>query len=150
MTTPLTDPPGPEAPTARPRDRRLAPRYAPARDATQLGWWEDGQFRTADARLRNISSGGAAVNLGGTGPDTAGAWVCILMPGTDVWVQASVAGAVAAEDGTPHVRLTFAEPCPDDVLISAVGDDIPAPADGTEAPATGSEAPLVLGRVVVD
>jgi hypothetical protein len=135
--------------TARPKDRRETPRYDPTIDSAKLGWWEAGEFQTAQARLQDISSGGAALGVDRDGPVAPEIWMCVATPGQGVWVQASVA-AMDDGDGERRVRLAFAESCPYDVLKVAAWGTASArpvpPASGRGIP----NSPAVVGEGSLD
>src|SRR3954454_3259712 len=97
------------------QDRRRAPRYPAAVDLAQVGWWEDQQFRTAPARLKDISSGGAALLVDGQDVSSSSLWMCLVGEKPTGWISANLAGAHTSEDGVQLVRLSFAESCPYDV-----------------------------------
>lgn len=93
-------------------DRRRATRYPAVVDAARVGWWEGKHFRTAPARIEDISTGGAAISIG---PDSLSApvlWVCLAGPTPNEWVQAHLTGVTTAEDGSRTVRLAFPLSCP--------------------------------------
>jgi hypothetical protein len=102
------------------QDRRRAPRYPAAVDRAQVGWWEDKQFRTAPARLTDISSGGASLVLDGQGVPSSFLWMCLVGEKPTGWISANLAGAQTSEDGVQLVRLAFAESCPYEVFKTAV------------------------------
>src|SRR4051812_37135064 len=133
--------------TARPEDRRREPRYAPVVDQARLGWWEGEQFRIAVARLRNISSGGAALTVACDAP-MAPVWMSVVTPGQKEWVLAKVAGIFKSDEGAHCVRLAFVEPCPRNVIEAAVSGSTPAPAPAETKPAVvrRSEPPTWIRR----
>jgi hypothetical protein len=147
--SPIRGPREGEVRTARPEDRRETPRYDPAIDTAKLGWWEAGEFHTAQARLQDISSGGAALGVDRDGPVADEIWMCVATTGEGVWVQASVA-ELDDGDGERRVRLAFAESCPYDVLKVAAWGTASArpvlPVAGRGIPAS----PAVVGEGSLD
>jgi len=133
---------GPEGSMMHPQDRRTSPRYAPALDQAHVGWWGGKHFRTTPAKLQDISSGRAALIVDGQTTAPAAVWVCVIGQGPTEWVQATIVGTAAGEDGTQQARLTFTEGCPYELFKAAVwGDQAaqpPAPAAyEPPAPSTG-------------
>lgn len=53
----------PQGPSRANSDRRGELRYRLAMEQGQVGWWEGAEFVTADARLIDIGTGGAAVRV---------------------------------------------------------------------------------------
>lgn len=109
------------------QDRRRALRYPAAMDQAEVGWCEDKQFRTAAARLKDISSGGAALILDGQEVASTSLWMRLGGENPTQWISANLAGAQTSEDGVQLVRLAFAEPCPYDVFKTAVWGTSSAP-----------------------
>src|SRR5271166_1579414 len=101
-----------------PPDRRCSFRYSPTSDLACLGWWEGGQLRTAQVRLRNISMGGALVSLGQERPDSENVGVDLVGQDVSRWARAAVAEVMVDDAGNHLVRLTFPEGCPYEVFRS--------------------------------
>jgi hypothetical protein len=117
------------------RERRGSPRYAPVRDAVQLGWWEGADFRTAPGQLTDLSHGGAALIAEFPVVESDAFWVRLVRAGPSGWVPASVAGVEASELGGERVRLAFPEPCPYDFFRAVVFGTPPAPGLAPARPA---------------
>lgn len=126
-------------------DRRSTPRYAPAQDQARLGWWDGGRFVSAEARLRDISSGGAALRVDHDSPPPPGSvWVCLA--GAGEWVATDLAGSSTSDNGACAVRLEFASVCPYEVFKAAVwggtASPFPSPAPAvTSGPSPEAAAP---------
>ena len=113
-------PPAGESARTHAQDRRKEPRYPPATDLAHIGWCEGEEFCTVQAQLQNISNGGAALDLARDRPASPDLWMCVVTAGPTEWLQASIAGSQATEDGGQRVRLAFVEPCPYDVFKAVV------------------------------
>ena len=46
-------------------------------ESLYLGWWEEPEFHTCAAALRNVSHGGALVDVAVRSPDGASLWLCL-------------------------------------------------------------------------
>jgi hypothetical protein len=86
-------------------ERRAEPRYRSTTGKTFLGWWEAETFRAELGTLRDVSAGGAAVEITAGLPSTDEVWLCITGPGRVHWAAARVVGR-----GTQVAHLAFAEP----------------------------------------
>src|SRR5437763_3430086 len=81
------------------RDRRTSPRHRPAFDQLRIAWMEGRGLRRIEARLRDLSSGGALIAV--DAPLTAQGPVWIGLEGTpiDQWVLAEVVRVESGEAG---------------------------------------------------
>jgi len=125
------------------QDRRNATRYPAAAAGSGLarvGWWEGKHFRTAAARIEDISTGGAAVALDSEARTSTAVWISLEGPGPVEWVEARLAGVATAEDGSQVVRLAFPMSCPYEVF-KAVAWGEPAPRSARPAPDPPPVAP---------
>ncbi len=111
-----------------PTDRRSSTRYVPAADQARVGWWEGVHFRTAAARLTDISVGGAAVTVDPPAFQATTVWVCLVDQSAPEWVEADSAGSITETDGAQRLRLAFTHSCPYEVFKAAVWGDLAAPA----------------------
>ncbi len=102
------------------QDRRCATRYRAVEDRARVGWWEGKHFRSAPARIEDISTGGASVCLGQEPLNAQGVWVRLAGTGPDQWVQAQLVGVATAEDGSQVVRLAFPQSCPYEMFKAVV------------------------------
>ena len=102
-------------------DLRETPRFLPAADRVVIGWWNGRDFRRAEARLLNISRGGAAVAFSEVIEAGAEAWFCILGARLSGGVRVRVVGHDPIEEcGSTRIRLQFQPRCPDDILEVAL------------------------------
>ncbi|MDR3637747.1 MAG: hypothetical protein P4L84_28330 [Isosphaeraceae bacterium] len=92
-------------------DRRHGFRYQPVVEKAYLGWWEAESFRAELGVLRNISAGGAAVELESRLAHVDTVWFCVAGPGRVTWTPARLAG----QEGRV-LRLSFTEPFPNDLF----------------------------------
>ena len=92
-------------------DRRREPRYVPGVAEAYIGWWEGETFRAELGKLRNLSVGGAAIELEADPGDTDAVWLCVVGPGRVTWMPARLVG----REGRVG-RIQFAEPFPDDLF----------------------------------
>jgi hypothetical protein len=124
---PLTDS-GPTLDTEKGRrmartERRNSHRYIPAREAICLGWWQGRQFRTVAARLRNLSTTGALIDIETDRPPSKNVWICVAGQAPGKWVQAALLDELVDSPGPAEIRLSFAEPFPYDEFKIAVWGD---------------------------
>lgn len=104
--TPLPDPAAVTFP-----DRRRAPRFKPVIENAFLGWWEGDSFCAEQGALRNVSEGGAAIELEHLPPNVETVWLCVAGPGRVTWAPARLSG----HEGRV-ARLAFTEPFPDELF----------------------------------
>jgi PilZ domain len=96
-------------------NRRSSPRQSAAENRARLEWWDAGQFHESDARLADISEGGALVVVESPPPLDATVWCSLGEPTPTDWVKAMV---VRHGDGN-HVGLSFPTSCPFDFRLAA-------------------------------
>jgi hypothetical protein len=103
------------------RDRRFMPRHEPAEFALWLGWWRgDAEFFANNARLINISRGGALLTAIDPPPQRHKVWICLGSPDPTNCVEATVLGVTTVRRRQCAVRVSFARPCPQDFFEAAV------------------------------
>ncbi|MCA1686438.1 MAG: hypothetical protein LC745_10790 [Planctomycetia bacterium] len=107
-------------------DSRGSSRYEAVKSAVYLGWWEEPEFRTCAAALRNLSHGGAMVHVALLPPEGSGLWLCLAGTPPGEWVQVSVVTAAGRAPGPYQVRLMFVESCPYEMFNGAVLGITPA------------------------
>jgi len=101
-------------------DSRCSSRYPAVRTAVYLGWWEEPEFRTSLAELRNLSHGGALLRVAGRPPAGLGLWLCLAGAPPGDWVEVDVVDHSVAAGGVNEVRVKFTEACPYDMFNAAV------------------------------
>jgi hypothetical protein len=97
-------------------------RYDAVQPMVYLGWWEEPEFRTFAAELRNVSNGGALVVAPVSPPEAGELWICMsgaASSGGD-WAEVSVVSVADEPDGLYHVRLRFKASCPYEMFTLAV------------------------------
>jgi hypothetical protein len=102
-------------------ERRKEARYMPVARRAYVGWWEDGTFRTASARVENLSRGGAAVLVEGSPPALmTPAWLCLIGPVRPDWYAGQVVDRAETAGAGRVVRVALARPLPYDVFKAVV------------------------------
>ncbi len=99
-------------------DNRDSSRYEAVKSAVYLGWWDEPEFRTCAAALRNLSHGGALVNVSMRLAEGARLWLCLAGTPPGDWVPVSVVSVTGV--GPFQVRLRFPDSCPYEMFNQAV------------------------------
>jgi hypothetical protein len=101
-------------------DRRRACRYPTVSNQARLGWWSGADFSEVDARLGDISQGGALVVATGVLP--AGAvFLRLSGPIETGWFPAEVLRTVSVARSSCLIALAFPETCPYDLFTGVRG-----------------------------
>ena len=101
-------------------DNRCSSRYEAVKTAVYLGWWEEPEFRTCAAALRNLSHGGALVHVAVLPTEGASVWLCLAGTPPGEWVEVAVVAVTGKGPGAYQVRLKFPEACPYEMFNGAV------------------------------
>ena len=103
-------------------ESRQSYRYDAVQSPTFLGWWDEPEFRTFAAELRNVSYGGALLVTPLAPPASTDLWLCMSSPSSVAadWAEVSVVSVTDEPDGLYHVRLRFNESCPYEMFNLAV------------------------------
>jgi hypothetical protein len=101
-------------------DSRCSSRYEPVKSAVYLGWWDEPEFRTCAAALRNLSHGGALVHVALRPPEGTSLWLCLAGTPPGEWVEVWVVSLTSPRNGQYHLRLKFPEACPYEMFNAAV------------------------------
>ena len=101
-------------------DNRCSSRYEPIKNSIYLGWWEEPEFRSSLAVLRNLSHGGALVHLNHKPPEGASLWLCLAGSPPSDWVEVSVIDEARLVEGLHEVHLKFPDSCPYELFNRAV------------------------------
>ena len=101
-------------------DNRCSSRYEPLKNSVYLGWWDEPEFRSSPAVLRNLSHGGALVHLGHKPPPGADLWLCLVGSPPSAWVEVSVIDEATLFEGVHEVHLKFPDCCPYELFNGAV------------------------------
>lgn len=101
-------------------DSRSSSRYEAVKSAVYLGWWEEPEFRTCAAALRNLSHGGALVHVAVLPNESQAYWLCLAGTPPGEWVEVSVVSVTGSDPGPYQVRLMFPESCPYEMFNGAV------------------------------
>src|SRR5262245_4391936 len=96
-------------------DSRTSPRQAALENRARLEWWHRGEFYESDARLVNISDGGALLISEITPPLTHTVWCLLKEPTRTEWIKASVVRHGDAQE----IGLAFPTSCPFDFNLAA-------------------------------
>ena len=100
-------------------DRRACPRFPVVENRARLDWGDSDGFQVVDARLVDISRGGAALETEQPLPVGDPVWFCLDPDGRALGVGARVLGC--QRDWLEYrVRLRFDEPCPEPLLRLAI------------------------------
>ena len=102
------------------QDSRGSSRYEAVKSAVYLGWWEEPEFRTCAAAMRNLSHGGALVQVALRPTEGAGLWLCLAGSPPGDWVAVTVVSVSGPVAGPFQVRLKFPESCPYEMFVDAV------------------------------
>jgi hypothetical protein len=100
-------------------DNRCSSRYEAVKSAVYLGWWEEPEFRTTVAVLRNLSQGGALVNVGLMPPETATFYLCLAGAPPSDWAEVTIVDKHRLIEGLHEVRLMFSVSCPYEIFHEA-------------------------------
>ena len=96
--------------------------------AIWLGWWRgEGDFFAINARLVNISRGGALITAIDPPPQRHKVWICLGSPDPADCIEATVRQVTTVRRRQCAVRLTFARPCPQAFFEAAVCGLVPGP-----------------------
>jgi hypothetical protein len=102
------------------RDNRCSSRYAAIKTPVYLGWWEEPEFRTCPAELKNLSHGGALVLVATQPPEAASLWLCLAKTPPSEWVEVTVVTVATPQEDLHELRLKFSESCPYEMFNTAV------------------------------
>ncbi|MGE3818215.1 MAG: PilZ domain-containing protein [Isosphaeraceae bacterium] len=101
-------------------ENRRSCRYDAVRSAVYLGWWEEPDFRCCAAELRNLSQGGALIDVPIPPPQDAVLYLCMGESATAHWTEAAVVSVTNPRDRVYRIRLAFSETCPYEMFNLAV------------------------------
>jgi hypothetical protein len=94
-----------------PQDRRAAPRHQPACDRVRVAWTEDKALHHAEARLGDLSSGGAAIVVEGPRPARGPVWIGLEGTPLSEWMIADLVGVVPLDGTRWRAGIRFVRPC---------------------------------------
>jgi hypothetical protein len=91
-------------------DRRSICRYSAVETRAWLGWWDDQDFRSTDARVVDISLRGCMMTVERLPPQDQPVWFC--PPGTTPteWIEARLVESKRRFLGPRVVRIEFLKP----------------------------------------
>ncbi|GAC1469468.1 MAG: hypothetical protein NVSMB9_13340 [Isosphaeraceae bacterium] len=127
-------------------ESRHSSRYLPAKPLVYLGWWEEPEFRTCAAALRNLGHGGALIHVGLKPPTQNSLWLCMAGSPPRAWVEVLVVSMTVQVEGTYLIRLKFPEICPYEMFQEAVlgwdldGATVQSEARGAEGGTSATQA----------
>lgn len=101
-------------------ENRKSCRYDAVRSAVYLGWWGEQEFRCCAAELRNLSQGGALIDVPVPPPEDALIYLCMGESETAHWVEAGVVEVTNPRDRVYRIRVAFNEHCPYEMFNLAV------------------------------
>jgi hypothetical protein len=102
-------------------ERRESSRFRAVEQRAWLGWWAGPRrFATVDARLDNISQGGARIVMADPPPVQQIVWLCMGIPDPTECVQAKVLEVKPTPEGDSVIRLAFGIPCPHNLYQVAI------------------------------
>jgi len=109
--------PGPSA--FDPDDPRSGPRCTCLEHRAWVAWWRGAEFRTADARLLDVGTGGASLEAD-VRPDDGRLLLALQggPPDSSVWARVVRVGRGRLRSYRLH--LVFVEPCPEGLLRGAI------------------------------
>jgi len=97
-----------------PTDRRGHPRRAVVTNRAALDWGTMTRDGGGDARLLDISRGGASLETRDSPPPGQLVWIRLEAPALTPWITATVARRDASQVG-----VRFQGECPDDLMLAA-------------------------------
>lgn len=119
-------PPSPPR-TADPTERRAVPRFTALDPRGWIGWWCDGEFHEAEARLLDVGEFGAAVEIDRLPPRDCPLFFSLGGPTTVESVEAEVVATQPGRSRKILVRLAFAARCPARLFSAIIDGPRPAP-----------------------
>jgi hypothetical protein len=102
------------------KDCRAATRYPAVNPTVYLGWWEEPEFRTCLASLKNVSQGGALVHVAMWPPEGSRTWLCVGGKPPSEWAEVAPVSIEHPHEGLFRVHLRFVDMCPYEVFKKAV------------------------------
>lgn len=94
------------------QDRRSAPRHVPLFSRVFVAWEDAGGLKFVNARLSDLSSGGAGISVPGDLPAKGLVWIGLEGTPMRDWAQAEVVRIVPGEMGLRRAGLQFTSRCP--------------------------------------
>jgi hypothetical protein len=101
-------------------ETRAAARYFAVRSEVYFGWWQESQFQTRAAALKNVSQGGALINVALPSPETQDLWLSLGGDSPTAWTGVSIVGETNPRAGLFQIRLKFVDGCPYELHKRAV------------------------------
>jgi hypothetical protein len=130
--------PGRTAEPAPFRERRREARYIPASRRAQFGWWDDGSLWTAEARIENLSRGGAALLVDDFAIEAKTVLLRFPTHGPSCWHAARIVATSRSGGSGRIVRLALALPLPYELFKAVVwGLSVEEPPPDAAIPRTG-------------
>jgi PilZ domain-containing protein len=105
----------------RSRDRRGAPRYTPSGDViAQLSWRDGEEYRYLPAKIMNLSTTGALLQVRADVALGGPYWVRLEQPESTNWLEGEVLRTEKIRGDERHLRMTFRESCPYEFFKAAI------------------------------
>lgn len=97
----------------RSKDRRCAPRYTPSGDViARLSWREGEEYCYTPAKIMNLSTTGALLQVQEEIPLGVPIWLRLDEPEPTNWLEGLVLRTEKLRGTERHLRVTFRESCP--------------------------------------
>jgi hypothetical protein len=118
-------PTAPQAPN--PTERRAVPRFTALDPRGWIGWWAQGDFHEAEARLLDIGEFGAAIEVDRLPPRDCPLFFSLGGPTTVESVDAEVVATQPGRVKKVLMRLAFSSRCPGRLLTAIIDGPKAAP-----------------------
>ncbi len=101
-------------------DRRAWPRFTALDPRGWIGWWAEGDFHEAEARLLDVGEFGASVEVDRLPPRDCPLFFSLGGPVTAESVEAEVVATQPGRLKKVLVRMAFSTRCPDQLFAAIV------------------------------
>ncbi len=123
-----------------PTERRAVPRFTALDPRGWIGWWAEGDFHEAEARLLDVGEFGAAVEVDRLPPRDCPLFFSLGGPTTIESVEAEIVAVQPGRQKKSLVRLSFSTRCPVRLFTAIIDGPAtlpPSPRDpGPKTPST--------------
>lgn len=120
-------------------ERRAVPRFTALDPRGWIGWWAEGEFHEAEARLLDVGEFGASVEVDRLPPRDCPLFFSLGGPSPVESVEAEVVATGPGRLRKILARMAFSARCPDPLFTAIVRGPKPVEPDGTARP--GSTEP---------
>jgi hypothetical protein len=125
-------------------ERRASPRRTALDPRGWIGWWAEGDFHEAEARLLDLGEGGVAIEVDYPPPRDCPLFFSLDDPSVNESVEAEVVAIAPGRKRRHLVRLAFVDRCPSRLSAAILGP-MPSsradPAPAAPSPPAGEPGP---------